>query len=645
MKGELKIVGWLRYAIFFSFYALSVRLILITIDHASINPPWLLVMLCLGIAGLSAWRTSWSLYLLIVAIPLVSGLQKLGFMSATPVLSLMFASLYVAWLPKKILLQKGGILPRTEIGHLVDILAGFVLLSLILTLGRVPLDLTLHRIGSPPASIMDTFFSIHAAYVLLQGLFFYRIIEKEVVTQRAWNILIALLFIQAAIIILFSLIQVIYRTPDLFYGFALFSPFDDIHSYGSYIAALFAITIALLFNSPPRFKLFLPIYAGILFLLIVLSYSRGTWLAVMMIVLFLIVYKLSIPKKLLVISSLLLLLLLVNLFPETLIQSNHPFLKRFGHLVVFKAQFDDFARVVLWKRGLQIIADFPLTGSGIGTFYRISPLYHDPGLKEYQDYHENAHNYFLQVASDLGLPALLIFFSILFYAFKAAFRVSSQNPAVAPSVKALLLGLIAYLITCMTGHPLLISSQQFFFWLMVASLGVPRAFSDHQGGGQTGRLPRTTSLFMILLTIMVLAGYGLEYGSGFRGPAGPEQKYEYGFYAFEDWKGKKVRWTSKKAALRTVVTGQVISFDVYAFRHNIGPEGLNFKLFINGKLWDEINFTQPEMRTLKYRLPLKKGDSIEIKTVVSRTFIPVQLGINPDSRRLGVAMSEIIFYD
>ena len=275
------------------------------------------------------------------AIPLVSGLQVLGFMRPIPMLSPIFASMYLSWLPKRLFFEKEDILPRTGIGHFVDILSGIVLLSLTLTLWHYPLDLILHRVWSFPTSMQDTFFSIHAAYVLLQGLFFYRIIEKEVISQRAWKIMIQMFYIQASIIILFSLIQLIFRTPDPLYGFAIFAPFEGIHSYGSYLSLLFFAFLSAGYGESLRHKFNFIIFSGFILLFIILSYSRATWLAVIIVGAAFLIYKLPIRRKVFQFSCVVLIFLSVNLFPDFLIKSQNPYIQRFGSLVVLSEMVSD----------------------------------------------------------------------------------------------------------------------------------------------------------------------------------------------------------------------------------------------------------------------------------------------------------------
>lgn len=54
---------------------------------------------------------------------------------------------------------------------------------------------------------------------------------------------------------------------------------------------------------------------------------------------------------------------------------------------------------------LDYLADFPLTGSGGGSFYGIFPNYQAPDL---QGFHQHAHNDYFEFAVELGIPAALL---------------------------------------------------------------------------------------------------------------------------------------------------------------------------------------------------------------------------------------------
>lgn len=70
-------------------------------------------------------------------------------------------------------------------------------------------------------------------------------------------------------------------------------------------------------------------------------------------------------------------------------------------------------RLEIWSRAIYMIQDFPFTGIGMGSFLQvIDNLY--PLLLGSPGSVFHAHNLFLQIAVDLGLPALVAWLSILF---------------------------------------------------------------------------------------------------------------------------------------------------------------------------------------------------------------------------------------
>jgi putative inorganic carbon (hco3(-)) transporter len=69
-------------------------------------------------------------------------------------------------------------------------------------------------------------------------------------------------------------------------------------------------------------------------------------------------------------------------------------------------------REEIWSRGLMIVRDFPVTGIGLGCFEPVvASLYPLVLIRSGRATH--AHNLFLQVAVDLGLPGLIAYLAIL----------------------------------------------------------------------------------------------------------------------------------------------------------------------------------------------------------------------------------------
>lgn len=65
------------------------------------------------------------------------------------------------------------------------------------------------------------------------------------------------------------------------------------------------------------------------------------------------------------------------------------------------------SRLRMWHSGMQILEDYPLTGSGLNTF-RISAVRARYPVAEFERI-PHAHNEWVQIASDLGIPGLLVF--------------------------------------------------------------------------------------------------------------------------------------------------------------------------------------------------------------------------------------------
>jgi len=74
-------------------------------------------------------------------------------------------------------------------------------------------------------------------------------------------------------------------------------------------------------------------------------------------------------------------------------------------------------RIDVWSNSLFAISDFSFTGIGIGTFNQVVPEFY-PFAYVNGAYAHHAHNLYLQIALDMGLPGLiayLLLISILFW--------------------------------------------------------------------------------------------------------------------------------------------------------------------------------------------------------------------------------------
>jgi len=121
---------------------------------------------------------------------------------------------------------------------------------------------------------------------------------------------------------------------------------------------------------------------------------------------------------------------------------------------------------------LRVIGTHPYLGIGPGRYYRDSPNFLTPQLA-WSYGSENAHNNFLQVTTEEGIIGFFLYAAFFAGALGLAFRGLALNPRDWRLVGASA-GVVAFLGTCLMGHPLLVPevAAAFFVQLaLAASLG------------------------------------------------------------------------------------------------------------------------------------------------------------------------------
>jgi putative inorganic carbon (HCO3(-)) transporter len=152
------------------------------------------------------------------------------------------------------------------------------------------------------------------------------------------------------------------------------------------------------------------------------------------------------------------------------------------------------ARFEIWQRALYMIQDFPYTGVGLNTFPLVAntlyPLFSLAPEQVLQLAH--AHNAFLQVAVDLGLPGLVAYLALLLgfgAAWWTAYRRFAPGPLRALSV-GLLCAFVAYHVYGLTDCITLGAKPGVAIWAMgglmaaLANLAVAERLPAANGAGR-----------------------------------------------------------------------------------------------------------------------------------------------------------------
>lgn len=166
---------------------------------------------------------------------------------------------------------------------------------------------------------------------------------------------------------------------------------------------------------PKKLLLALSLAAGGSFLLMTLS--RGAWLGVMVAALLVGILK---DRKFLI-FLLAAVLLTGVLLPQILISRQQLYGR--GREKFSAVEKDTGFRLYVWRSALNMIKDHPILGIGPGdnNFMAEYPQYMHPQAFPTSRYH-NAHNFYLQVAVEMGILGFLAFFSLILATVWAAWK-------------------------------------------------------------------------------------------------------------------------------------------------------------------------------------------------------------------------------
>jgi O-antigen ligase len=114
------------------------------------------------------------------------------------------------------------------------------------------------------------------------------------------------------------------------------------------------------------------------------------------------------------------------------------------------------------KTTWRMIEAHPWFGVGIGQYHQSSAQYSSAALLAIYP-RENAHNYFAQVAGELGLIGLAAFVTVLAICFLPSNRLRHD-----PLVASVIAALAAFIVSWLAGHPLLVPEVAYPFWLALA---------------------------------------------------------------------------------------------------------------------------------------------------------------------------------
>ena len=188
-------------------------------------------------------------------------------------------------------------------------------------------------------------------------------------------------------------------------------------------------------------------------------------------------------------------------------------------------------RAQFFVTSARMFASAPLFGVGIGHYHERSNEFMPPALRQVYGY-ENAHNYFAQQFGELGAIGGALFVWFVIAVLHSAWRGIRNAAVVEPAAVGLLAGTGGYLLTCITGHPLLVPEAAMPFWggfgaLASLATSAPERLSG-RGSGRTAFALRRVALAAAVVTACANVALQARRYALTTTPPG-----ERGFYALE----------------------------------------------------------------------------------------------------------------
>ena len=308
--------------------------------------------------------------------------------------------------------------------------------------------------------------------------------------------------------------------------------------------------------------------------------------------------------------------------------------------------FQKTGRLDHWLQACRLTIESPIAGWGPGGFMRnLGNIYYR--YKEPFSFFDNANNQYLQMSSDLGfLGAYLnlvlhLFPLLMIIGIHRNIRSKEERWAVGISFSIVSIMMILY----MTGPHIMAPDVLFIMviylsFLIVTAIKFGFSFKHFN-------IKRYAVPIVLITALFSCESYNNAFGE--KGYTLRQEanwwplKNHYGYYPLEKVNDQMMMWTAKESSDQMVARSNLLMIKGSAHRGNIDDSGLFFKLFINDIPVLEHHFYSPQEKAFYCYVPGIAHKEIIIRTWVDKTFCPKDIGLNNDSRELGVMMSPVAF--
>lgn len=179
------------------------------------------------------------------------------------------------------------------------------------------------------------------------------------------------------------------------------------------------------------------------------------------------------------------------------------------------------ARILIWQDTFSIISDYPLTGTGLGTYAPVYPYYAEKSLRD-QSRALHPESDWLQLCSEAGIPALLLALLAVVLLLRRIPALAASSDRQWPVRWALIAAFLAELLHGLVDVPL--HKPELGCWVMLlGALGFSGCGGLDAGGKPPGKFPMLLQRGIFLLggTALLLVGAVMIRAQWWGGPSVP----------------------------------------------------------------------------------------------------------------------------
>jgi O-antigen ligase len=284
-------------------------------------------------------------------------------------------------------------------------------------------------------------------------------------------------------------------------------------------------------------------------------------------------------------------------------------------------------RLALWAAAQRMMAERPEFGIGIGRYYKALYAY-APDRDRLVSLQENAHNYFLQVGAELGIVGLLALVGVLAISIRSAILASRDHVRGALAL-ASGVGIVTYVVTWLTGHPLLVREGQFAFWPVIAGAlrlhrTMPAVRAPVPAWTRNGAWVAAAVIVALVPWRAARETRQVRLGD-----------LTFGMYDREVDHGRSYNWSTARATFYVPSNARAFTVPL----RSLAPMSQTVRVFLDGQLVNELRLTDHAWHRLRSQLPPGRR--------AVPTFYRVEIVVDPawrpseaDTRPLGVMIGE-----